>query len=424
MKERMTIDSLQMSTPVASPASVKVKKFVVDDNEEDRLVTSPTKHSVGDTPTKKWIRKEKIGQGAQGAVYRCEEAATGKEVAAKVILTHELSPSEVEAIRREVKIIKRLQHPNLVQYYKATGNKKHTMNIYMEYVSGGSLSGKLRREGALPLPTIKKYTRQLLKALQYLHQNRIAHRDIKCANIFLTSDEKLIKLGDFGAFKEMGSVSLVGGIKGTPHWMAPEVIREQQTSSDGWFKADIWSLGCTVLEMLTGHAPWQQYSNPLTAMYQIVCSNATPTIPDSAPEDTTTFLKWCLQRNPDDRPSTDQLLDHEFAKKKTTNRKASIKRKSVTIESENQAEKPFLLLSPIGKETQPQRSAGCETDDEEHEDTIELSHDLSASSIADEKATATKGCEAKHPLPMHAPRRPSLIPRYNALTDFAIVCMR
>ncbi|GLD96970.1 hypothetical protein PINS_up005653 [Pythium insidiosum] len=206
-------------------------------------------------------------------------------------MTHELSAAELEAIKREVKTIKRLHHRHLVQYVKATEKKRKQLSIYMEFVAGGSLSAKLRHGGAFALPLVRSYTRQLCLALQYLHENHIAHRDIKCANVFLTSAGDEIKLGDFGAFKELGSVSLVGGLKGTPHWMAPEVIRQQQTTEDGWLKADIWSLGCAVIEMLTGHSPWQQYSNPMTAMYQIVSSNNTPTIPADATEDVGSFAR-------------------------------------------------------------------------------------------------------------------------------------
>lgn len=218
-------------------------------------------------------------------MYRCEEVGTGRELAAKIIRIQDLSPAEIEAIKREVRTMKRLEHRYLVRYVKASEKKLQKLIIYMEYVAGGSLSSHVKRAGALPLPLIVQYTRQLCDVLQYLHANRIAHRDIKCANIFVSATQQCVKLGDFGAFKEIGSVSLVGGIKGTPHWMAPEVIREQQTSDDGWLKADIWSLGCAVLEMLTGCSPWQQYSNPLTAMYQIVCSNNTPTIPADASEE-------------------------------------------------------------------------------------------------------------------------------------------
>lgn len=207
---------------------------------------------------------------------------------------------EVTAIKREVATIKKLKHPRLVRYWRATEVPRKRLSIYMEFVAGGALSGRLRREGALPLELVKKFTRQLCEALAFLHTRGIAHRDIKCANVFLTScdEDTDIKLGDFGAFKETGSASLVGGLKGTPHWMAPEVIRgvpppaaDSTDSSDGsggeswWFRADVWSLGCAALEMLTGHAPWRQYSNPHTAMYQIVASNNTPTIPADASDE-------------------------------------------------------------------------------------------------------------------------------------------
>jgi len=272
------------------------------------------------TKVKRWVRKEKIGQGyaaaaasfvhlakltavfcfvysAQGSIYRCEETKTGREVAVKVIWTRELSPAAVEAVKREVKTMKRLRHRHLVRYLQATEKKQSELRIYMEYAAGGSLSSRLSRSGALPLALVKRYTRQLCEALHYLHQNGIAHRDIKCANILLTApcgggddgSRVDVKLGDFGTFKVVGCASLVGGLKGTPHWMAPEVIRQQSMEEDGnherWFRADVWSLGCAVLEMVTGHSPWQQYSNPLTAMYQIVSSDNTPTIPADVSEE-------------------------------------------------------------------------------------------------------------------------------------------
>ncbi|RLN90319.1 hypothetical protein BBJ28_00016640 [Nothophytophthora sp. Chile5] len=243
--------------------------------------------------------------------------------------------------------MKRLRHPYLVRYMQATEKKQSELRIYMEYAAGGSLSARLARAGALSLPLVKRYTRQLCEALQYLHRHGIAHRDIKCANIFLTASDldtcsnalADVKLGDFGTFKEVGCASLVGGLKGTPHWMAPEVIRQQHLdgeNSEGWFRADVWSLGCAILEMITGHSPWQQYSNPLTAMYQIVCSDVTPTIPADASEETASFLKLCLQRNPAHRATVAQLLEHAFVRvatdimsKTTTNpSKRYTKRKS------------------------------------------------------------------------------------------------
>lgn len=286
----------------------------------------------------KWVRKEKIGQGAQGSIYRCEEPHTGREVAVKVIWMQDLPPLAVEAVKQEVKTMKRLRHRHLVRYFQATEKKKSELRIYMEYAAGGSLSAHLARSGALPVPLVQRYTRQLCEALHYLHQNGIAHRDVKCANILLTTAADGtgtdVKLADFGTFKIVGCASLVGGLKGTPHWMAPEVIRyqhvdEKEEKPERWFRADVWSLGCAVLEMITGHSPWQQYSNPLTAMYQIVSSEETPTIPSNVPTTVASFLTLCLQRNPEQRGTMTQLLAHPFVcvERDSNSRATTLKRR-------------------------------------------------------------------------------------------------
>ncbi|CAM9463501.1 unnamed protein product, partial [Phaeothamnion confervicola] len=117
-------------------------------------------------------------------------------------------------------------------------------------------------------------TRQILLGLNYLHFRGITHRDIKGANVLVCRDGA-VKLADFGASKRLGHESLLSGLKGTPHWMAPEVIRGQQTAR-GWFKADVWSVGCTVVEMLTGEMPWPDIPNPMAAMYRIANGEAPP----------------------------------------------------------------------------------------------------------------------------------------------------
>ncbi|GMF33003.1 unnamed protein product [Phytophthora lilii] len=354
--------------------------------------------SAGDnspeTKTKKWVRKEKIGQGAQGSIYRCEETKTGREVAVKVIWTRDLPPPAVEAVKREVKTMKRLRHRHLVRYLQATEKKQSELRIYMEYAAGGSVSSRLSRSGALPVGLAKRFTRQLCEALQYLHQNGIAHRDIKCANILLTGSSSSgddssrvdVKLADFGTFKVVGCASLVGGLKGTPHWMAPEVIRQQNMEDDGnherWFRADVWSLGCAVLEMITGHSPWQQYSNPLTAMYQIVSSDNTPTIPSDVSEETASFLKLCLQRNPEHRATIAQLLTHPFVRRaaesssrpKVKSSKHRVKRlgevKSAAVC--NQQSSSSLPSTPKRALLGPENDLAPEP--EPHEDSTTLSH--------------------------------------------------
>ncbi|KAL3670529.1 hypothetical protein V7S43_004843 [Phytophthora oleae] len=344
------------------------------------------KSSSGDnspkTKVKKWVRKEKIGQGAQGSIYRCEETKTGREVAVKVIWTKELPPPAVESVKREVKTMKRLRHRHLVRYLQATEKKQSELRIYMEYAAGGSLSSQLSRSGALSLLLVKRFTRQLCEALHYLHQNGIAHRDIKCANILLsvpkgsTGDNSRadVKLGDFGTFKVVGCASLVGGLKGTPHWMAPEVIRQQNMEDDDnherWFRADVWSLGCAVLEMITGRSPWQQYSNPLTAMYQIVSSENTPTIPDDASEETVSFLQLCLQRKPEQRATIAQLLAHPFVRvagdSKTKGKGSKRRMKRPECNQRSSHSLPSTPKKSVGKDLIPEP--------EPHEESSTLSH--------------------------------------------------
>ncbi|OQR97983.1 mitogen-activated protein kinase kinase kinase [Thraustotheca clavata] len=318
---------------------------------------------------KKWAKKEKIGQGAHGIVYKCTEASPSTRiVAVKELDTKGLSSQEIESLMNEATIMKELNHKHIIQYFGVKEKKrKHVVQLAMEFMPGGSLSAYIRAVGgALTIERTKQYTWQLLSALQYLHEHRLAHRDIKSANVLLSMDQSQLKLADFGALKEIGSVSVVGGLKGTPHWMAPEVIKEQQTS-DGWIKADIWSLGCTVLEMLTGKTPWQQFSNPLTAMYKIVSSESIPEVPLDLPSDAIEFLHSCFQREPNKRPNAKQLLRSSFLKsirkeKKKERNNASPARTSSTISEVRKVKNK----SPPKQEnaTPPKQRASPESDDD------------------------------------------------------------
>ena len=157
------------------------------------------------------------------------------------------------------------------------------------------------------------YTRQILTGLEYLHANRIIHRDIKGANILVDSDG-VVKLADFGASKQLQNVMSATGdlhsLKGTPYWMAPEVIKQTGHGR----QADIWSVGCTVIEMLTGKPPWVQFNTQVSALFHIASSKEPPTMPADISAACRAFLLQTFARDPKHRPNASRLLQHDFVR--------------------------------------------------------------------------------------------------------------
>lgn len=164
--------------------------------------------------------------------------------------------------------------------------------------------------------------RQILDGLSYLHAKGIVHRDIKCANILLDAKGN-IKLSDFGCSGQyiesqlassnmnlITSDNFLDSLKGTLPWMAPEVVLQKQYGK----KADIWSLGCTLLEIATGNQPWGKMDNLYQAMNKIGRTNDTPYIPDSLSEEFKSLLNMCFLRDPKERPNVLKLQDHPFLK--------------------------------------------------------------------------------------------------------------
>ena len=163
-----------------------------------------------------------------------------------------------------------------------------------------------------PLQTCRRYTKQICYAIEFLHGTGVIHRDIKGDNILLTGDG-IVKLADFGCSKAL--LSLQAGthgvtaktMVGTPHWMAPEVIKNQDQGYS--FTADIWSIGCTVVEMLTGKPPWPEFSSMWGAVFHIANSTGPPdNVPSDIPAATKEFLEHCFERDTSLRFSSTQLL--------------------------------------------------------------------------------------------------------------------
>ncbi|KAK6470345.1 mitogen-activated protein kinase kinase kinase 3 [Huso huso] len=261
-----------------------------------------------------WRRGKLLGQGAFGRVYLCYDVDTGRELAAKQVQFDPESPEtskEVSALECEIQLLKNLHHERIVQYYGCLRDKADkTLTIFMEYMPGGSVKDQLKAYGALTENVTRKYTRQILEGMSYLHSNMIVHRDIKGANILRDSAGN-VKLGDFGASKRLQTICMSGtgirSVTGTPYWMSPEVI-----SGEGYGrKADVWSLGCTVVEMLTEKPPWAEFE-AMAAIFKIATQPTNPQLPSHISDHCRDFLKRIFVEAKH-RPSAEELLRHPIS---------------------------------------------------------------------------------------------------------------
>ncbi|KAJ8284324.1 hypothetical protein COCON_G00031740 [Conger conger] len=261
-----------------------------------------------------WRQGKLLGQGAFGRVYLCYDVDTGRELASKQVQFDPDSPEtskEVRALECEIQLLKNLHHERIVQYYGCLrDHNEKTLTIFMEYMPGGSVKDQLKAYGALTENVTRKYTRQILEGMSYLHSNMIVHRDIKGANILRDSAGN-VKLGDFGASKRLQTICMSGtgirSVTGTPYWMSPEVI-----SGEGYGrKADVWSLGCTVVEMLTEKPPWAEYE-AMAAIFKIATQPTNPLLPSHAADHTRDFVRRIFVEAKH-RPSAEDLLRHPFS---------------------------------------------------------------------------------------------------------------
>ncbi|KAF8702061.1 hypothetical protein HU200_033406 [Digitaria exilis] len=266
-------------------------------------------------PPIRWRKGDLIGSGAFGQVYLGMDLDSGELLAVKQVLigssnaTREKAQAHVMELEDEVKMLKNLSHPNIVRYI-GTVREENTLNILLEFVPGGSIQSLLGRLGSFPEAVIRKYTRQLLQGLVYLHRNGIIHRDIKGANI-LVDNKGGIKLADFGASKQvekLATATAAKTMKGTPYWMAPEVI----VGSGYNCSADIWSVGCTVIEMATGKPPWSHEYQEVSLLYYVGTTKSHPPIPEHLSPEAKDFLLKCLQKEPEMRSAASDLLQHPF----------------------------------------------------------------------------------------------------------------
>ncbi|WMV38984.1 hypothetical protein MTR67_032369 [Solanum verrucosum] len=261
-----------------------------------------------------WIRGHTIGHGSSAAVSVAKSRFSDEVFAVKSV---ELSESQL--LQKEQIILSQLSSSYVVSYkgYDVTKEKDKLMfNLMMEYMPDGTLSDEIQKQGGrMNERLIGYYTKQIVQGLDYLHSRSIAHCDLKGQNILVGKTGA--KIADFGCARWIDPVEREGNaepIGGTPMFMAPEVARGEEQGCP----ADIWGLGCTIIEMATGGSPWTNVTSAASLLYRIAFSGQSPVIPKFLSLQAKDFLNKCLIRDSKERWTAKQLLKHPFLESNST----------------------------------------------------------------------------------------------------------
>ncbi|KAF7096500.1 hypothetical protein CFC21_098433 [Triticum aestivum] len=252
-----------------------------------------------------WTRGPAIGRGSSATVSVAVDRRTGAVLAVKSV-----GAGRAAELRRERAVLRGLSSPYVVRCLDAEdGSGGGGLDMLMEYAPGGSLADEIRRcGGRCAEGLIRSRARDVLRGLAHVHAAGVAHCDVKARNVLIGADGRAL-IADFGCARRTG----IAGEEprptgGTPVFMAPEAARGEAQGPP----ADIWALGCTVIEMATGAGPWQRFATPVATLHHVAFSGEAPELPPCLSDQGKDFLARCLRQDPSERWTAEQLLDHEF----------------------------------------------------------------------------------------------------------------
>lgn len=283
---------------------------------ESRLIARLSARCLGPMA---WRRGKLLGAGAFGSVNLAIKREDGEVFAVKSVVVREGAEVAVGAIENEIGMLQDLESRYVVRCLGSDWTEEGGQlmrNVFLEYMPEGCLTDFVTQFGCLDEHLLRTYTRSIVEGIDYLHSRGIVHCDVKGKNVLVGNG--CVKLTDFGSAKRVGTeidsdlvnCAAIAKVNGTPLWMAPEVVRQVEQGP----ASDIWSLGCTVVEMATGRAPWSNLAgmNHFVALYHIGCTDELPVVPASLSEEAHDFLSHCFQRDPRRRWTSAQLLQHPF----------------------------------------------------------------------------------------------------------------